>query len=208
MVAPSPRSPLISCQNWRQASGSKPVVGSSRKSSPNLAGPNLAGPNLAGPNLAGPNLAGPNLAGLGLAGLGRILAEHGHRAAVPGPESLEDLHRGGLARAVRAEQGEDLAAGYLQVDAVDRRDVTVALAQVPDHDGRAVVHDLSLGGPGRAAHQPVCHGGVIRSVDVVSLRPWPGATREGPAGPGSRASTGGAVPASRAAGAPGLPRRR
>ena len=44
---------------------------------------------------------------------------------------LEDLDGRGLAGAVRAEQGEDLAAGDLEVDAADRGDVPVALAQVP-----------------------------------------------------------------------------
>ena len=38
-------------------------------------------------------------------------------AAGAPPEAFEDLHRGGLARAVRAEEGEDLPAPHVEVDA-------------------------------------------------------------------------------------------
>ena len=44
------------------------------------------------------------------AGSRRVLAEHAHLAAVPPPDPLEDLDGRRLARAVGAEQGEDLAA--------------------------------------------------------------------------------------------------
>src|SRR5204862_4031002 len=36
---------------------------------------------------------------------GRVLAEHVDRAVIAAPEALQDLDRGGLARAVRPEQG-------------------------------------------------------------------------------------------------------
>jgi hypothetical protein len=85
------------------------------------------------------------------------VAEHRHRAPVPLAKPLEDLHGGGLARAVRAEQGENLTAGDVQIDAIDRGDVRVALAQVPDHHGRIGVHAFSLGSADGAARQPTRH---------------------------------------------------
>jgi hypothetical protein len=36
------------------------------------------------------------------------------------PEAFEDLNRRGLTRAVRAEEGEDLAPSHLEIDARDR----------------------------------------------------------------------------------------
>ena len=59
----------------------------------------------------------------------RVDAEHAHLAAVPPAVALEDLDRRRLARAVRAEQGEHLAAAHVQVDAVDGRDATVHFPQ-------------------------------------------------------------------------------
>jgi hypothetical protein len=52
---------------------------------------------------------------------------HPYLAAVPAPVALEDLHGGGLAGPVRAEQ----AVG-VQVDAVDGLPLLVALAQAPN----------------------------------------------------------------------------
>ena len=46
-----------------------------------------------------------------------------------GDEPLEDLDRGGLAGAVRAEQAEALAGAHLEVEAVDGDHVAVALHQ-------------------------------------------------------------------------------
>jgi hypothetical protein len=60
----------------------------------------------------------------------RVVTEHCHRAAVPAPESLKDLHGRGLARAVRAEQSEHLAPADIKVDAAQRVDLAVGLAQV------------------------------------------------------------------------------
>ena len=47
-------------------------------------------------------------------------------------QALEHLDRRGLARAVRPEQPEDLAAPDLEADAVDGLDVAVRLAHVAD----------------------------------------------------------------------------
>ena len=44
-------------------------------------------------------------------------------------EALEDLDRRRLAGAVGAEEGEDLAAADLEVDAADRLVIAVALVQ-------------------------------------------------------------------------------
>src|SRR6185437_11214613 len=79
-----------------------------------------------------------------------------------------------LARAVGAEQGEHLAAVDLEIDAADSRDVPVALAQVPDHDGGAVVHATSLGSPSRQRISRAAVLAVIRSVDKGGRRPGPG----------------------------------
>jgi len=53
------------------------------------------------------------LGGLG----GGVEAEHGDRAPGPRAEALQNLHRRGLARAVRPEQAEHLALADLEVDA-------------------------------------------------------------------------------------------
>ena len=50
----------------------------------------------------------------------RVVAEHGDDPARARPVALEDLDRRRLARAVGAEQPEDLAAGDLEVDAAHR----------------------------------------------------------------------------------------
>ena len=68
-----------------------------------------------------------------------VQAEH----AWPSPrvgraQALEDLDGRRLAGAVRAEQAEDLAAGDLEVDAVDGDEVAVALGQAADADHRIV----------------------------------------------------------------------
>ena len=55
------------------------------------------------------------------------LAEHLDLAGIGGEQPFEDLDRGGLAGAVRAEQAEALAAKHLQVEAVDGDHGSVAL---------------------------------------------------------------------------------
>jgi hypothetical protein len=66
------------------------------------------------------------------AAAGRVGAEHAHLASVPLPVSPHDLDGGGLARAVRPEQGEDLATLDIEVDPAQRCHIAVALAQSPD----------------------------------------------------------------------------
>ena len=67
----------------------------------------------------------------------RVTSEDGHLPAVTAAEPLENLERRGLARTVRTEQGENLSRVDVQVQAVDRDEVTVASRQTPDvHDGR------------------------------------------------------------------------
>jgi hypothetical protein len=47
-------------------------------------------------------------------------------------EAQDDSHRGGLARAVRAEESEDLAGADVERHAVQRLDVAKPLAQAVD----------------------------------------------------------------------------
>ncbi len=63
-----------------------------------------------------------------------IVAEHGDLALGARTVPLEDLDRRGLARAVRPEQAEDLAAVDRHVDPTQRLEVAVALAQPADLD--------------------------------------------------------------------------
>ena len=104
------------------------------------------------------------------AGVRRVAAKHRYRTPVAVPEALEDLDRRGLARAVRAEQGEHLTLGDIKVDAVDRRDVPVALTQIPDRNGRPVVHGTSLGEPAAAFGRFLSFCGQLAPV-VASSRP-------------------------------------
>ena len=84
-----------------------------------------------------------------------IDAEDADLATVPLAEALEDLHRGCLARTIGSEQGEDLARGDVEVDAVHSRPCAVGLAEVSDRNG---VHTPTL-----AQH----HG--IRSVSTQGI---------------------------------------
>jgi uncharacterized protein (DUF2141 family) len=78
-----------------------------------------------------------------------IDAEHADLAGGARAEALEDLDRRRLARAVRPEEGEDLAALHLEVDPGDRVQVAVALLQPANGDDR--LHASSVGMPkGRA----------------------------------------------------------
>src|SRR5262249_54783021 len=80
-----------------------------------------------------------------------VVPEHGHLAAVAGAVPLQDLDRGGLARPVRPEQGEDLAPADVQVDAVHGPHARVGLHQPAHvHRGRAAV----AGAAGRCAPGP------------------------------------------------------
>ena len=86
------------------------------------------------------------------------MAGHPELAAVGVDEGGQDLDDGGLAGAVRAEEGEDRALGHGQVDAVEHDLVAVGLAQSGDRDGQPggggghtefLFRCLSPGGAGR-----------------------------------------------------------
>ena len=66
----------------------------------------------------------------------RVAAEHLGPAGVAAAEPLQDLQRGGLARAVRPEQREDLAVRDSEAHPAHGRHRAVALGQ-PGHDDRA-----------------------------------------------------------------------
>jgi hypothetical protein len=67
---------------------------------------------------------------------GHIVAGDPHLAAVGGDERGEDLDRRGLARPIRAEQGEDGSFRDLQVDAVEHDVIAERLAQADGLEGR------------------------------------------------------------------------
>jgi hypothetical protein len=67
---------------------------------------------------------------------GQVVAGDPDLAAVGADQRGQDLHRGGLAGAVGAEQREDGSFGDLQVDAVQRERVAVRLAQPGRPDRR------------------------------------------------------------------------
>src|SRR4029453_6809262 len=71
--------------------------------------------------------------------LRRVVPQYRHvpRRAIPIP--LEDLDRGGLAGAVRPEQGEDLTGLDGQVDPGNGLDISVRLAELRDDD-RWIAH--------------------------------------------------------------------
>src|SRR5439155_17367658 len=66
----------------------------------------------------------------------RVVAEDAHLPAVAPTVALQDLHDGGLAGAVRAEQGEHLPLLDLEADPTHGLELAVALAEVADFDGR------------------------------------------------------------------------
>src|SRR5580704_5778332 len=89
-------------------------------------------------------------------------------------ESFEDLHRRGLARAVRAEESEDLSPSHLEIDARDRLVAAVALQQPAHAD-----HRLRLGRAGGRLIDAVFLGDAVYLADAVHLAPqatgWPAA---------------------------------
>src|SRR6185312_5841012 len=65
----------------------------------------------------------------------RVGAEHAYGPGGRRLEALQDLDRGGLARAVRPEQRGDLPGRRGEADVLDRGEAAVALDQILDHDG-------------------------------------------------------------------------
>ena len=80
-----------------------------------------------------------------------IDAEHRHLAGGTGAVALEDLDRGGLARAVRAEQPEDLALADFEIDPLHRLVRSVAFPETADRDD-GVTHAA-----GWYPHGPMAH---------------------------------------------------
>jgi hypothetical protein len=75
--------------------------------------------------------------GAGRDRLGGRLPEQRHRAGIRPGQAEHHLDRGGLAGAVRAEDGDGLTGGDGQVDRTDGVDVAVRLGQAREHDPRA-----------------------------------------------------------------------
>ena len=69
-----------------------------------------------------------------------IQPEHAQRSRVGSTEALDALDRRRLARAVGADQPDDLAGAHVEIETVDDRPVAVALAQTSDRDHVGVVH--------------------------------------------------------------------
>src|SRR5690606_26141753 len=61
-------------------------------------------------------------------------AEHAHAPGRDVGEAEQHQDGGGLARAVRAEQAEDLAATDVEIDGVDGRDAAVTLGETAGFD--------------------------------------------------------------------------
>ena len=77
-----------------------------------------------------------------------VVAEDAHLAGAACAVALEDLGRGGLARAVGSEEAEDLPGGDGEGDVAHRLHVAVGLAQAVDLDRR--LHGYRVGHAGRA----------------------------------------------------------
>ena len=67
----------------------------------------------------------------------RILPEDPHRAGVGAAIAFDDLDGRGLAGAVRAKDGHELARGHRHRDVVKHRPLAIALADLLDTDGRS-----------------------------------------------------------------------
>src|SRR5690606_32900992 len=104
-------------------------------------------------------------------------AGHAEGAAVGDPQARHALHGGGLARAVRAEDAEDLAGLDLERHVIHRHVVLVALVEVPYLDD---VHAVDARDAGSVAESCWLPGeGVLRcSVRTcrsdAHLRTWCG----------------------------------
>ena len=73
-------------------------------------------------------------------------AGDGGAAAVGGTHPLDNLDGGGLAGAIGAQQGKDLAALHLEGNTVNRLDISIALAQVlNNYDGGGSLDGFRFG---------------------------------------------------------------
>ena len=72
----------------------------------------------------------------GAARRGRVVPQDRNPSICALPEAFQDLNRRGLARAVRAEEGEDLSPSHREIDARDCLVAAVALNQAAHADHR------------------------------------------------------------------------
>ena len=104
-------------------------------------------------------------------------AEHRHLPLVGLPQPLDDLQRGRLPRAVRAEDPEELALLDGERDAVHGADVPVALAQARHLDRVCHAEDDKGGRAPGTPHQSRRSGAASRRERVGGRRPagvaWP-----------------------------------
>jgi len=82
-------------------------------------------------------------------GLGGVGAEHRRRPALAPAEPFEDLDGGGLAGAIRPEEGEHLSGLDLEVDPLEDLEPAVAFAESLDGDGRSGGHGNTSNPPKR-----------------------------------------------------------
>ena len=68
-----------------------------------------------------------------------VHTQHRDPPGIPPAVALQDLHRGGLARPVGPEQGQDLTPADLEVDPPDRRRAAVGLGQPLHGDGDVTI---------------------------------------------------------------------
>ena len=71
--------------------------------------------------------------------------EHAHRAGVGRRQAEQHVDRGGLAGAVGAEEGDDLAGRDGQVDAVDGTHAAEGLVQAPQVDRQRAASPAGAG---------------------------------------------------------------
>src|SRR5436190_1182414 len=140
----------------------------------------------------------------------RVDAEHLDLPRIALAVALEDLDGGGLAGAVRAEQAEDLAHLYLEVDPAHRFQRAVRLAQSSDRDSAHQSSISSMPAGGNAGSGPPASSAAI----LPQSGWWPITTTVSPCSataaltlsavaPGARRSSGsGSTPTSRANSAP------
>src|SRR5262249_41028924 len=125
-------------------------------------------------------------------------AEHVSFTAVALAVALKDLDGGRLARAVRAEQAEDLAGAKLEVDALQRLEVAVRLRQAANADDGAHVRSSStIPAGGKRGSVPSPRSAAIRpqsgwcpTTITVSPRPATASCTASAVAPGASASFG------------------
>jgi hypothetical protein len=72
-----------------------------------------------------------------------IEVEHFHFAGGAGTKALQDFYRGSLARAIWAEQTEDLSGSHLEIDTLHGFEVAVRFSKSSDVDNELGTHRVS-----------------------------------------------------------------